>query len=389
MKQMLIVVLLMLGTFSIFAKNIQPVENIGRIKVELPDISAFPKLVQDEYKAKFEKVLFRDQEIQPGVEYFVEAGKGCSSLNFSKGYVLTEKVCGTIVSGQLTKLSFSAFHLAWSGANLKVDIGPSAKIVLSSEQGTILSSEYLDPYAYEAAEYANKNLFIVKPGNYKTTFYVNETESIIDEKIFTHSVSQKIDITPKDIRENLTTEVFNGPAKFAIQEKGAYVVFRSRPFSEAGKTLLPEHETKGYKIGNILNYKKIDATLQTQKFRFFPVDKANSILKFWVLEVVANETRWPLSFEKGLKQTVPIEIINVNSYQGEKKGGHFSLSRKDNEKWVPILRTYGNEADLKVSSFSLSSSHLLLPGYEYQFEFYILDDLKKSIKQNTVILDLK
>ena len=392
MKQFLIAVLLTLGVFSSFAKNIQPVENVGRVVVNLPDISSFAKTVQDEYLSKFQKLSFRNQTIQPGVEYFVDAGQGCATLSFNSGYVFTGEICGNINPGQLVTLNFTALHLEWDAANLKTDVGPSANFFILTNLGTPVSStsSALD------TNYISKNLFIGKPGNYKSVFYVANTTDVIDEKAFTLSTPVSINVTPKDIREEITVQFLNGPEKFSFSgTNAAYVIFRERAFTEVGKTLLPGYKTPYGSIGSILNYSRLVPQTTPYKLNYFPVEQTDQSTSTsqWILEVVVNETQWPLSFKKGQKQVVPIEIINVNDFQTG-KSGVFNFARKDTKasgttQWTPILTSISSYGDLILNNLPTSASLLLLPGYEYLFEFFIQDDLGKLLKQDTVILDLK
>jgi hypothetical protein len=390
MKQFLVAAFLTLGAFSSFAKNIQPIENVGRIKVQLPEISSYPQAVQEEYHRTFRTLSFRNKTIQPNIEYFVDAGEGCAELQITSNFISSERLCGTITPGQLTTLQYSAFHLEWDFANLKTDLGPASSLVVTNSQGTHIAS------ASSALDtgYVAKNLYIGKAGVYKSFFQIANTSDRIDEKSFTVSTSQTIDITPKDIREELTIDFMNAPEKFSLSHAQgfAYVIFRSRPHTDEGKTLLPGYFSySGASIGNVVNYVSVSPEHgNTQSMKYFPISQNELAMaaSSWVLEVVVNETRWPLSFEKGKKQVVPIEIINVNDFQTGKPGV-FTFARKESNTLFPILPVVSNWGDLTADYLPTSRSILLLPGYEYQFEFFLKDDLGKLLKQDTVILDLK
>ncbi len=389
MRLILITVLLTLGSFSTFAKNIQPVENVGRILVQLPDVSSFSKVIQDEYRRGLQALTFRGKKIEAGVEYFVDAGSGCAKLQLSSNFVTADSICGTVIAGQLTTLEYVALHVEWDFTHLKTDVGPGATLYIADSEGFVIF-----PASVLDAQYIAKNLYLGKPGIYKSSFYITQTADIFDEKSFTVSSPQTINVTPKDIREEIIVNFQNGPEKFGLghAQGSAYVIFRDNPFSEVGKTLLPNYKTYfGGGMGNVVNYARINPQLQnTHSLKFFPISQKELGLKAanWVLEIVVNETRWPLSFAKGQKQTVPIEIINVNDFQTGKTG-LFTFARKHSNIWIPILTTVSEYGDLSANYLPTSRSILLLPGYDYRFEFFIKDDLGKLLKQDEVILDLK
>lgn len=377
----------MLGVFSTFAKNIQPVENVGRIKVELPDLRSLPQAVQDEFKSKFHTMKFRNTDIQSGVEYFVDAGPGCASMDFYGNFISAANICDAIKPGQITTIKFTAVHFEWDLTNLQTDIGPSANFSVFSEKGDIVTStSALD------SNYISKNLYLGAPGVYKGVFHVANTMDVIDENSVTVSTPQTINVSPKDVRQEIVVEFLNGPVKFNLPNiSRAYLVYRSNPQNDATKTLLPKYKTYygGYH-GYIVNYKELDPQKTSQSFTYFPFDKnAYSTTSSSVLEVISAETSWPLSFEKGLKQVVPIEIINVNNFQTGKPGV-FQFARKDATKWTPILTDIGIYGDFAQGGYlQTPSTLLLLPGYQYQFDFYLKDDFGKLLKQDTVTLDLK
>lgn len=393
MKQFLIIFSITFALFTSLAKDIKPIENVGRVIVKLPDLTVFPKAVQEEYKNKFVALMFRDQIIQPNVEYYVDSGSGCSRLSLHPGLIFSQNLCGTISPGQLTVLQYTAFHLNWDTTVLKTDVGPIPVLFVSKVNGQ--TREYF-PVKNSPLDFnlISKNLFISGEGEFSVSFNIPNTFEWIDGKLFPVKTPTTISLKPKDKREEISVNFLNGPAKFGIgPESDAYIVFRSREHNIPNKSLKPKMSPLSSGIltnGNILNFVYLDPNKGNQIIKYFSVNQADTNLESskWVLEAVVNETRWPLSLQKGLKQSVPIEIINVNDFQTGKPG-LFKFARKNLDDWTPILKVENVYGDLIEQYRPTSSSLLLFPGYEYQFEFFVKDDLGELLKQESVILDLK
>ncbi|MCB0419413.1 MAG: hypothetical protein KDD61_00340 [Bdellovibrionales bacterium] len=387
-----------------FAVDVNPRDDLGQIRVELPKLNPSDLGVKDFKPEKVHliyEIAGKRTQLAVGKTYDVAAGQGCLSVSYSQQVSSNFKNCKvTIYKKQKTEILLSAIALDWDRDQLEVHVGPQASFNLIDEDSTY--------HLTIPPNYKEVPFFIVPAGKFSVKF--NSRIMVLADQQQSQMITPgrylNWNVTPQDRRRTIMLNFEDHPKKFsAIDGNHVFVLERnvqtenwSRdsyfPYgNDVARRLLPGNS--GFGEYGVTTWYMADPVKKGTMIKAFPLGSKSEA----VYEIVVNNIPHKVgTLENTNVFTFNVVTLNVHNFIDKSRQGTFKVFQKgavyrggvDHKTGMRQVKKPDYYSGRLFDSYFYTESSLDLPrGFVYVLDFYLDDDLGRKTRQESIEVDLR